>query len=115
MYKIEEEDWIREYWIDTRRCRLVRSLWTQREGEEWYRIEYKDFATYITTESLSETEFRNTDLEIPSEIRIESDGNDFARLKFKERKFNSSIPASRFQINIPADAKRVVFEAGESR
>jgi hypothetical protein len=115
MYETEEEEWLREYWIDSRMCRLVRSLWTQKEGEEWYRIEYKDFTTYIATEFPSETEFRNKDIEIPSEIRVESGANDFARLKFKERKFNPPIPASRFQISIPADAKRVVFEAGQSR
>ena len=99
-YRTEEREWLREYWIDSRNCRLVRSLWTQKESQEWYRMEYKEFATYITAE-------------LPGDIRIESDANDSARLKFKERKFDISIPAGRFQIDIPADAQRVVFEAGE--
>ncbi|MGB7062523.1 MAG: DUF4292 domain-containing protein [Candidatus Zixiibacteriota bacterium] len=115
LYKTEEEGWIREYWVDSKRCRVVRSLWTQKEGDEWYRIEYKDFTTYITTEFRSDTEFRNRDIEIPSEIRVESGANDSARLKFRERKFNSSIPSNRFQINIPADAERVVFGGRKSR
>jgi len=98
-YRTEERKWLREYWIDSRNCRLVRSLWTQKESQEWYRMEYKDFTTYTT-------------VELPSEIRMESDANDSARLKFKERKFDISIPAGRFQIDIPADAQRVVFEGG---
>ena len=109
-YRSKDKEWVREYWIDSRSCRLVRSLWTQKDGQERYNIEYKDFTTDIITESLSETEFRNRDIEIPSEIRIEGDGNDSARLKFKERRFNISVPASRFQIDIPADAERVAFE-----
>lgn len=97
-YNSEDREWLREDRIDSRSCRLVRSLWTRKESQEWYRVEYKDFATYTTAE-------------LPSEIRIESDANDSARLKFKERRFNISIPAGRFQIDIPADAQRVVFEA----
>lgn len=110
-YRSEDKEWMREYRIDSRSCRLVRSLWTQKEGQERYQIEYKDFATYIITEFLSETEVRIKEVEIPSEIRMESDGDDSARLKFKERKFDSPIPANRFRINIPADAERVVFES----
>ena len=112
-YRSEDREWMREYWIDSRSCRLVRSLWTQKEGGERYHIEYKDFATYFITESLSEAEFRNRDIGIPREIRIESDANDSARLKFKERRFNISIPVNRFEIDIPADAQRVVFQAGK--
>lgn len=109
-YRSEDREWMREYWIDSRSCRLVRSTWAQKQGDERYHIEYKDFATYIITESLGEAEFRNRDIGIPSEISIESGGDDSARLKFKERRFNISIPATRFQIDIPADAQRVVFE-----
>jgi hypothetical protein len=112
-YRSEDEEWMREYWIDSRSCRLVRSLWTKKEGREWYSIEYKDFTTYITTESLSETELLNKKDEQPSEISIESKANESARMKFKERRFNVSIPASRFRIDIPADAERVVFRAEE--
>ena len=112
-YRREDGEWMREDWIDSRSCRLVRSSWTQKEGGERYHIEYKDFATYFITESLSEAEFRNRDIGIPREIRIESDANDSARLKFKERRFNISIPVNRFEIDIPADAQRVVFQAGK--
>ena len=101
-YKSEDREWLRQYWIDSRNCRLVRSLWTHKEGQEWYRIEYKDFKTHTT-------------VELPREIRIESKANDFARLKFRERKFDISIPADRFQIDIPADAQRVVFQSGQGR
>jgi hypothetical protein len=110
-YKSEHSQWLREYWIDSRSCRLVRSIWTQKQGGERYHIEYKDFATYFITESLGDDEFWSRGIGIPSEISIESNGDDSARLKFKERRFNISIPASRFQIDIPADAERVVFES----
>jgi hypothetical protein len=98
-YKSEDTEWLREHWIDSRNCRLVRSLWMHSEGQGWYRMEYKDFTDYKTAE-------------LPREVRIEGDANDSAQLKFKERKFDISIPATRFQIDIPADAQRVVFEAG---
>ena len=102
LYTIEDEEWTKEYRIDSRRCRLISSRWTQKESKESYHMEYRSFTVHGNAE-------------VPREIKIETGTEDSARLKFKERRFNISIPASRFQIDIPADAKRVVFEAGESR
>jgi hypothetical protein len=96
-YEIQEEDWIREYWIDSKRCRLARSRWTEQTGGDFYLIEYRNFTAHDGAE-------------IPREIRIETGANDSARLKFLERKFDSPIPSKRFQIDIPADAERVTFQ-----
>ena len=96
-YICEDEEWMREYWIDSKSCRLVRSRWTKETGGELCQMEYKNFTTH-------------GDAEVPRDIRIETWTNDSARLKFMERKFDSPIPSERFQIKIPVDAQRVVFE-----
>ncbi|MGB2805660.1 MAG: DUF4292 domain-containing protein [Candidatus Zixiibacteriota bacterium] len=101
LYKTEEEGWIREYWVDSKRCRLARSRWAKEPGGEFYQIEYRNFTTH-------------GNVEVPRDIRIETWTNDSARLKFMERKFDSPIPSDRFQIKIPADAQRVVFETRKS-
>jgi len=102
LYKTEEEGWIREYWVDSKRCRLVRSRWAKEPGGEFYQIEYRNSITH-------------GNVEVPRDIRIETGTKDSARLKFMERKFDSPIPSKRFQINIPADAQRVVFETRKGR
>lgn len=97
LYKIEDENWIKEYWIDSRRCRLIKSRWGQKGGGESYQIEYKNF----TTQNHSE---------IPKVINIESRAKDSARIKFKERKFNPPLPLKKFELKIPPDARQVTFE-----
>jgi hypothetical protein len=97
-YEVEEGDWIREYWVESRRCRLVASRWEHKTSGESYRIEYKNFTTHDHTD-------------IPRVISIESSTEDSARIKFLERKFDSRLPLKKFELQIPPDARRVSFPA----
>jgi outer membrane lipoprotein-sorting protein len=97
LYEYEDENWIKEYWIDSRICRLTKSLWKQKRDGEFYQIEYKNFTT-------------QNHIEIPKVISIKSRTKESARIKFLERKFNPPLPPKKFELKIPPDAKRVDFE-----
>jgi hypothetical protein len=97
IYKSEDERWIKEYWIDFKKCRLTRSVWTDKKGGGVYEIEYKSFVAF-------------EDVELPKIIEIKSNAKESARIKFIERKFNLLIPEKKFQLEIPPDAKRISFE-----
>jgi len=97
LYEFEDENWIKEYWIDSRSCRLTKSRWKQKRNGESYQIEYKNFTT-------------QNHLEIPRVINIKSRTKESARIKFIERKFNPPLPEKKFELKIPPDAVRVDFE-----
>jgi hypothetical protein len=98
IYKSEDEKWVKQYWIDFKKCRLIRSLWTDKNRGEVYQIENKSFITI-------------QDVELAKIIEIRSSTKELARIKFIERKFNLPIPEKKFQLNIPPDAKRITFES----
>ena len=97
LYKVEEGNWVKEYWIDSRRCRLIKSQWVQKSDGASYQIEYKNFT-------------KHDQKEIPKVINIKSQTKDSARIKFLERKFDFPIPEKKFELRIPPDAVRVDFE-----
>jgi hypothetical protein len=97
IYESEDERWIKQYWIDFNRCRLVRSIWRDKRREEVYEVEYKNFAS-------------RQDVELAKIITVKSSDAESGRIKFIERKFDFPIPEKKFQLKIPPDAKRVVFE-----
>lgn len=97
LYKFEDENWIKDYWVDASRCRLKRGQFTQKAGGEIFQIEYKNFANH-------------DQVEIPKEVKIESRVNDYAQIKFLERRFDFSVPENKFKLRIPFDAKRVDLE-----
>ena len=88
---------IKQHWIDFNKCRLMKSTWTDKKCDEVYQIEYKNFSTF-------------EDVELARTIKVESSGNESAQIKFVERKFDFPIPEKKFQLRIPPDAKRVIFE-----
>ncbi len=96
-YQSKDKDWLKEYWIDPKRCRLVKSRWRQNEGEKSYQIEYANFVT-------------QNHVEIPCQISIKSQAGDFARIKLLERRFNLPIPDDKFELKIPPGARRVILE-----
>ena len=98
LYKFEDENWIKECWIDPRRCRLTKSRWRPKREREIYQIEYKNFTRY-------------DHVEIPKVISIKSRTKDSARIKFIERKLNPPLPPKKFELKIPPDAVRVTFES----
>jgi outer membrane lipoprotein-sorting protein len=100
LYELESEDWVKQYSIDSRRCRVTQSRWQQKSGGESYQIEYRNFTA-------------RDHAEIPKVIKIRSKAEDSAQIKFLERKFNPSVPPKKFELRIPADARQVVFEPGE--
>ncbi len=97
IYETEDETWVKQYWIDFNKCRLVKSTWADKKGDQVYQIEYKNFASF-------------EDVELARVIKVESNGNESAQIKFVERKFDIPIPEKKFQLKIPPDAKRVIFE-----
>ena len=97
LYDVEEEDWIKRYWIDSRRCRFTQSRWTDKTEEVVYEVEYRDFKTQGGAET-------------PRSVKIKSSSGDSAALKFLERKFDLEIPAGKFDLQIPSDAEQVTFK-----
>jgi len=106
IYKFEDERWLRQYWIDFKRCRLTKSEWTDKKRGEVYRIEYKNFATFQEYEPDGSYQ----DVELAKIIEVQSGIKESAKIKFIERKFNLPIPEKKFQLKIPPDAKRITFE-----
>ena len=106
IYKFEDERWLRQYWIDFKRCRLTKSEWTDKKRGEVYRIEYKNFVTFQEYEPDGSYQ----DVELAKIIEVQSTTKESAKIGFIERKFNLPIPEKKFQLKIPSDAKRVTFE-----
>jgi outer membrane lipoprotein-sorting protein len=102
IYKFEDERWIKQYSIDFRKCRLIRSIWADKKRGEVYEIEYKSFVTFQDVELAKIIEIKSS--------TKESVYGESAKIKFIERKFDISIPEKKFQFEIPPDAKRVTFE-----
>ncbi|MFH1336130.1 MAG: DUF4292 domain-containing protein [Candidatus Zixiibacteriota bacterium] len=101
VYRYEDEDWIKEYHVDAERCRLVKTSLTQKSGGDNYQIEYKSYTKYDS-------------YEVPRVVKIISSGQENALIKYEERKFNLSIPATKLRLQIPADSKRVDLRSQES-
>ncbi len=99
-YDSQDEDWARTYWIDPARCRLTKSRWSHQEKSRTYEIRYKDFRA-------------RDHREVPGVINVSSQPEDRVTLKFLERKFNIPIPADKFELEIPPDAKRITFKTRE--
>ena len=97
IYETEDERWVKQHWIDFKKCHLIRSTWTDKKWDEIYQIEYRNFARF-------------EDVELARTIKVELNSNESAQIKFVERKFDFPIPEKKFQLKIPPDAKRVVFE-----
>ena len=100
LYKSEDESWIKEYWIDALRCRLMKSQFMQKSGGEAYQIEYGNYT-------------RHGQMETPKVIKIKSQTQESAQIRFQERRLNLPIPEKKFKLQIPPDAKRVDFETKE--
>ena len=100
LYRFEDESWIKEYWIDSRSCRLRKSQLIQKEGGVVYQIEYRTFETY-------------DQIKIPRVIKIRSVSKESAQIEFLERRFNFPIPRSKLRIQIPLDAEQVDLERRE--
>lgn len=98
LYELDDKNWLRKYRVDSRRCRLIRSQWTRSENGEVLQIEYADFKKQGTGET-------------PRAIIVRFQTTDKATLKFLERKYNSSIPDRKFDLQIPPDAVQVFFES----
>ncbi|MCJ7577559.1 MAG: DUF4292 domain-containing protein [candidate division Zixibacteria bacterium] len=107
IYKSEDERWTKEYWIDSKRCRLTRSVWTDKKRREVYEIEYKNFSSHQNVGLANVIEIKSTAKE---SVHGESFQDESARIKFIERKLNLLIPEKKFQLEIPPSAKRITFE-----
>jgi len=101
VYRHEDEDWIKEYHVDAGRCRLVKTSLTEKPGGDNYQIEYKSYTKYDSNE-------------VPKVVKIISSSRENALIKYEERKFNLSIPATKLRLQIPADSKRVDLKSRES-
>jgi hypothetical protein len=101
VYRYEDENWIKEYHVDAGRCRLVKTSLMQKSGGDSYQVEYKSYTKHDT-------------YEIPNMVKIVSSNRESVLIKYQERKFNLSIPASKLKLQIPADSKRVDLKSRES-
>jgi outer membrane lipoprotein-sorting protein len=98
IYKSENERWIKQYWVDFRRCHVTKSLWTDKKWGYVYQIEYKNFA-------------KLQDVELAKSIKIKSGAKEDAKIGFIERKYDFPIPEKKLQLEIPSDAKRITLES----
>jgi len=101
VYRYEDENWIKEYHVDDGKCRLVKTNLTQKSSGDSYQIEYKSYTKYDLNE-------------VPRLVKIISSGQENASIKYEERKFNVSIPATKLRLQIPANSKRVNLKSRES-
>jgi len=101
VYRCEDENWIKEYHVDAGKCRLLKTSLTQKSSGDYYKIEYKSYTKYES-------------YEVPRVVKIITSGQDIASVKYVERKFNLSIPATKLKLIIPADSKRVDLKSRES-
>ncbi len=97
IYKFEDERWTKEYWIDSKKCLLIKSVWNDKKRGEVYEIEYKNFSSH-------------QNVRLANVIEIKSTAKESAKIKFIERKFNLPIREKKFQLEIPPNAKRITFE-----
>ena len=102
---MEDEGWIKEYRVDSRKCHLVSSRITPKEGGEFYQIEFGNFAGSSASGGIS-----NSQMELPRVVRIKSPTKDYAQIRFLERKIDFNVPQNKFDLRIPPEAKRVNFE-----
>jgi hypothetical protein len=106
VYKSEDERWTKEYWVDFKKCLLVKSVWTGKKKEEVYDIEYKNFSSYQDARLANVIEIKSTAKGANHTVHTKES----AKIKFIERKFNLLIPEKKFQLEIPPNAKRTTFE-----
>jgi len=106
IYKFEDERWTKEFWIDSKKCLLVKSVWSDKERGEVYEIEYKDFSSRQNVRLANLIEIKSTAKGANHTVHT----TESAKIKFIERKFNLTIPEKKFQLEIPPHAKRITFE-----
>jgi outer membrane lipoprotein-sorting protein len=102
IYKFEDERWLRQYWIDFKKCHLTKCEWTDKKRGKVYQIEYKNFVTL-------------QGMELPKVIEVRSTDKESAKIKFIERKFDFPIPEKKFQLKIPPNAQWITFESEEKQ
>ncbi len=98
LYELEDQVWLRTYWIDARSCRLIQSRWTQKQEGGVFQVEYGSFR-------------EDGRAEIPGVIIIRSGSTGSANLKFLERRLDLPIPDGKFDLQIPSDAARINSES----
>ena len=94
VYRYEDENWIKEHYVDAGRCRLTKSRLTQKANGDYYQIEYRNYSKY-------------DDKEMPKVVKIVSSSQDIVSIKFWEWKFDLQIPETKFKLQIPSDSKRL--------
>ncbi len=99
-YRSEDENWIKEYYIDAGKCRLTKSKLTRKKNGEYYLIDFKSYKKYGQGEN-------------PEVVRVVSSIGDVASIKFREMKFDFSVPERKLKLQIPSDSKRVELQRNE--
>jgi hypothetical protein len=99
-YGSENRTWQISYWVDSRRCRLIKARWIQRESGNVFEAEYGGFK-------------RSRVAETPSVISIRAQPEYSATLTFLERKFDKPLADDLFDLRIPSDAVRVTFKSSQ--
>lgn len=99
-YKSEDENWIKEYYVDAAKCRLTQSRLTRKENGEYYLIDFKSYRRYGKSEK-------------PAMVKIVSSTGDVASVKFREMKFDFSVPERKLRLQIPSDSKKVDLQRNE--
>ncbi len=94
VYRYEDTNWVKEYHVNAVRCRLVETSLTHKPDGALYRIDYKSYTRY-------------DNYEIPIIVKIVSSNRETAMIKYQERKFDITLPATKLRLQIPADSKRV--------
>jgi hypothetical protein len=94
VYESEDEGWMKEYYVDAQKCRLIKSRYTSTDQGEYYLVDYKNYKRYGKRE-------------YPTVMKISSSNRDMASIRFRELKFDFEIPDQKLELQIPPDSKRV--------
>ncbi len=85
---------MKEYYVDAKKCRLIKSHYTYRDHGEYYHIDYKNYKRYGKGE-------------YPTVMKIYSSNQDMFSATFRELKFDCDIPEHKLRLHIPPESKKV--------
>ncbi|KPL04625.1 MAG: hypothetical protein AMJ90_00205 [candidate division Zixibacteria bacterium SM23_73_2] len=89
VYILEEDEWIKKFWIDQNKALLKKSFWIKRKDQKSFLIRY-------------ERHDRFGDFNYPERIRIKSLSGLEVDVRFKKLKFNLDLEDKRFKIELPS-------------
>lgn len=90
VYILEDDEWIKKFWIDKKKFFLKKSYWIKKEKDESFLIKYEKYKRF-------------DGFNYPKEIKINSSSGERVKIKFRKIKVNLDLEEKRFKIDIPSN------------